>query len=178
MPKLKSLVLTKSAIFAAILCIISPFSIMIGPIPVTFSLFVLIFSALMLSKKEAFYAVLVYLFLGFCGLPVFSGAVGGIGALIGPTGGFLISYPLIVYVAGMKPRIIKNEFLKSFFPSVAALVCCYFFGSLWYMFVAKVPFVSAVSVCVAPFAVFDIIKIFAACLLSKSVNKRFTFINM
>ena len=176
MPKLKSLALTKSAIFAAILCIISPVSIMIGAVPITFSLFVLILCAQLLSEKEAFYAVLVYLFLGFCGLPVFSGAVGGIGVLLGPMGGYIISYPLVVYIAGKKPKIIKNNFLKLCLPSFCALIVCYIFGSLWYAFVAKVSFAAAVSVCVLPFVLFDAVKIFAVCMFSKAVNKRFTFI--
>ena len=176
MHKLKSLALTKSAIFAAILCIVSPFSIMIGAVPFTFSLFVLVLCAQLLSKKEAFYAVIVYLFLGFCGLPVFSGAAGGLGVLIGPTGGYIFSYPLFVYIAGKKPKIIKNKFLKSFVPSLCALLVCYLCASIWYFVTMKVSFAVAVSVCVIPFVIFDIVKILAACILTESVNKRFTFI--
>ena len=71
----KKLVFT--ALFAAILCILSPISVPAGPIPVTLSVFALFLTAPVLPPAEAFFAVLVYILLGALGLPVFSGFNGG-----------------------------------------------------------------------------------------------------
>ena len=82
------------ALFTAITCILAPLSIPIpiSPVPITLTNLVLFISLYILSWKEALISYILYLLLGICGLPVFSGFSGGIGKLAGPTGGYLAGF--------------------------------------------------------------------------------------
>ena len=72
----------------------TPFS----PVMVTATTFALGITALILPPKQAFVAVLVWILLGTVGAPVFSGGQGGIGKLLGPSGGFFLGFLLLDYV--------------------------------------------------------------------------------
>lgn len=72
------------------------------PVPLTLQNFGVLAVGLVLGSRRGFAALSLYLVEGACGLPVFSPAVLGSGLthLLGPTGGFLIAYPLVAFVAG------------------------------------------------------------------------------
>lgn len=125
--------------------------------------------------KKSFLSVALYISLGFCGLPVFSGFGAGIASLIGPTGGFILGFlfvPLILHV-------FKIAFKPSFFISVVSmlsgLILCYIFGTVWYALIYSgdntIGLLNALTVCVFPFIVFDIIKIFVAALISSRLKR-------
>jgi biotin transport system substrate-specific component len=69
------------------------------PVPLTLQNFGVIAVGLLLGSRRGFAALALYLVEGACGLPVFS-LGGGIAYLLGPTGGFLLAYPLAAFVAG------------------------------------------------------------------------------
>ena len=83
------------AIFAAILCIVSPLSVPIGAVPLTLMLFGVMLCAVVLPWQQSGLSVLLFLLLSLCGLPVFSGGNSGITALPGPTGGYIWSLLLV-----------------------------------------------------------------------------------
>jgi len=71
------------------------------PVPLTVQNFGVLLVGLMLGSRRGFAAVALYLAEGAMGLPVFSpGGPGGIAQLLGPTGGFLLAYPLVAWLAG------------------------------------------------------------------------------
>lgn len=74
-------------VLAAVLCIIGPFAIPIGPVPITLATFGIILTGYVLGPKFGALSVGVYILLGTIGLPVFSGATGGLGKILGPAGG-------------------------------------------------------------------------------------------
>lgn len=162
--------MTLTALFAAILCVICPISIPIGAIPITFSLLVIYLAGGLLGPGYGTLAVLVYLALGAVGLPVFSKFSGGVAALIGPTGGYLIGYLPCVAVVGISRRHPR------LFPvlSVAGLAVCYLFGTIWLSVSAGTPFGAALKVAVLPFLPFDAIKIAMASLLFYPLRSGFT----
>ena len=88
------------ALFTAITCILAPLSIPIpiSPVPITLTNLVLFISLYILSWKEALISYILYLLLGICGLPVFSGFSGGIGKLAGPTGGYLAGFIFLILI--------------------------------------------------------------------------------
>ena len=92
--------LTYMALMAAIICIMGPFVIPIGMVPMSFANMAIYLTIILLDKKRATISVAVYLLIGFVGLPVFSGFTGGAGKLLGPTGGYLIGYLALSWVAG------------------------------------------------------------------------------
>ena len=92
--------ITAISLMAALMCILAPFSLPIGPIPLSLSTFAVYLAAGLLGKKRGTMAVLIYILLGAIGLPVFSGFSGGIQKLFGVTGGYIIGYLPCVYISG------------------------------------------------------------------------------
>lgn len=167
----KMLILT--AMFTAIICVMSQIIIPIQPIPFSLSLIAIYLTGALLEPKYAFLSTLAYLLLGAFGLPVFAGFKGGIHALTGMTGGFIISYPIMAFVTSISYQISKNAKSTSFNGKLASiaipalgmihsLFICYLIGSLWFSFVAGTTIKYALSVCVLPFIAFDLLKIILA----------------
>ena len=93
--------LTTCALMAALMCILGPNSVPIGPVPVSLTNLVIYLAVYLLGTKGSTISYIVYLFLGMVGLPVFSGYEGGFGKLAGPTGGYLIGFILMAIVCGI-----------------------------------------------------------------------------
>ena len=160
------------ALFAALLCVLSPVAIPIGTIPISLSFLVVLFCASMLGAGGAVISVLIYLVLGALGLPVFAGGMGGVGVLVGPTGGYIWSYLPISAVCGfLYHRVWINHRSGSVLRGVAVgalgMLICYLFGTVQYAVVANVSIWAAILVCVFPFLLFDLFKIVAVALLSE-----------
>ena len=88
------------ALFAALIAICAWISIP-APVPFTLQTMAVFLAVGLLGGKRGTIAVAVYIMLGAVGLPVFSGFNGGIGALLGPTGGYLIAYPLMALLIAL-----------------------------------------------------------------------------
>ncbi len=105
--------IAQCGLLTAVLCILSPIAIPIGPIPITLGVFAVMLCGVMLDWKQAGAAVLAYLCLGAIGLPVFSGGGSGIGTFAGPTGGYLWSFlPMAVLIAFLSRRTRKSRGLE------------------------------------------------------------------
>ncbi len=161
--------------FAALITISSWISIPLT-VPVTLQTFGVALAVLLLGTKRGLLSFLVFLALGVCGVPVFSGFKSGIGAVLGPTGGFLIGFILFIIIAGIfrqKKSILQYSGL------LIALITLYAFGSLWYQFVyldavGFSGYKAVLLVTVVPFIVPDVCKILLAVFLNKRLAK---FIN-
>ena len=138
------------------------------PFAVSFTLQTLaIFTVSALFKfRISFSSVALYILIGLCGLPVFSGFTGGPSALVGPTGGFIIGFlliPVIIKCFGAKRKLMLAVSM------LAALLLCYTVGTIWYtVMYAGITLegcLSALAVCVLPFIIPDILKIALAVLL-------------
>jgi biotin transport system substrate-specific component len=126
-----ALVVTAS-IFVAICAHISipvPFS----PVPFTLSNLAVLLVALMLGPQRGFAALALYLCEGAAGAPVFSPAgPGGVAQLVGPTGGYLIAYPAMAYVAGVLfGRFRGNRFVAALAASTLAEIILFACGISW-----------------------------------------------
>ena len=69
--------ITETAIMAALICVLGPLSVPVGPVPVSLAPFAIFLTVCVLGEKKGTAAVLIYLLLGLVGLPVFSGFTGG-----------------------------------------------------------------------------------------------------
>ena len=149
-------------------------SIPFGAVPVTLQTFVIYVSASLLGIKKSTVSVLVYLFLGCAGLPVFSGFRGGFGVLAGATGGYAAGFILISLISGFIISRFGRKMHVMIIAFVTGTVFCYIAGTLWYVFVylggngAE----GVLAACVLPFAVPDILKIIAAAFVSRAVTER------
>lgn len=167
--KLKTKDLALCALFAALIAVCAWISIP-ATVPFTLQTFA-IFAALgLLGGKRGTVAVAVYLLLGAIGVPVFAGFQGGIGALLGTTGGYLLGFLLTALIEwGMEVRFGSKTgvFLLS---AVLGMLVCYAFGTAWYLVVyartkGAISLATALGWCVVPFLIPDAVKIALAVLL-------------
>ena len=163
--------LTSCAIMAALLCILAPVSVPVGPVPVTLATLVLYLSVWVLDTKGAVIAAALYLLLGAVGLPVFAGYSGGIAPIIGPTGGYLIGYLLLVLISGLFNKASHDRVVLTGLGMVAGTVVLYAFGTIWFIIQTKSDIIYALTVCVLPFIGFDLAKIVLACAVGRPVSK-------
>ena len=162
------------AILAAFLCVLSPWSIPIGDIPVTLATFALYLIGGLTKKFDGLLVVLVYIFIGIIGIPVFSSFRGGIGVVLGATGGYIIGYLPAVIIISFLTCINKKQFFWYPLSMVLGTIICYFVGTIWYMFQTENSLAYALTVCVVPFIIFDIIKIIVASIVAYIINVKTT----
>lgn len=162
--------LTQSAMFAALLCILSPLAIPVGPIPVTMGTFAVLLTGVVLPWRRACAAVMVYTLIGLLGLPVFSGGGSGFGVLIGPTGGYLWCYlPMTALVSASGRR---GGWASAGLASLTAMLICYAAGTLQFVGLTGCGFVEALALCIWPFIPFDAAKIICAAMLGTRIRRR------
>lgn len=166
--------MTLTGLMTAILCLLAPISVQLpfSPIPLSLATFVIYFVIIVLGQKCSFLSVLLYLFLGFAGMPVFSGFAGGVGKLLGPTGGYLIGYLFLPIICGFFVDRWGEKLLPCFFGFLLGTLVCYLFGTIWLCLQAKLSFYAAFSSAALPFILFDIVKIFLSYSLGCQVRKR------
>ncbi|WP_049944830.1 MULTISPECIES: biotin transporter BioY [unclassified Butyrivibrio] len=145
-------------------------------------------AGIVLGKRRGTYATLLYLLIGTVGIPVFSGFKGGIGIIFGLTGGFLISFPILSYTAGLGDEIAANVLRKQGRKSphiyFTILVLClaigatinYVFGTIWFMLFSKSTFIAGFTACVLPFIPTSIVKIILVALIAPQLKKRLSSI--
>ena len=169
----KQIVIT--ALFSALTCILSVITIPIpfSPVPFTLSLLAVFLSGSFLPPVFAFLSQIVYLIIGAVGIPVFSGFRGGLSVFVGPTGGFLIAYPLMAMTVALFVRFArKHSFLFPLLGMISANIICYILGTAVYCFSTNSDIITALSVTVLPFIIFDLIKAIIASSIRLSIIKR------
>lgn len=132
----------------------------------TLAVFLTLFT---LGGKRGTLTIGIYLLLGGVGLPVFSGFRGGLGALLGVTGGFLWGFLLTGLVYWALERICKPLGI------VLGMALCYLAGSIWYsVYMGNIGIAAALLQCVAPYLIPDILKIILAQYLSNRLRRQIT----
>lgn len=120
------------------------------PIPVTLQTLGLALIACTLGSKRAFLAVAAYLVEGALGFPVFSGAMGGLGRLLGPPGGYLVGFLASAYLMGyLFERGAKNSYLPTLGTLLLGDLLVLSLGTLW--LTTYLGFTTAVTVGFFPF---------------------------
>ncbi len=103
------------------------------PVPLTLQNFGVLAVGLLLGSRRGFAALSLYLVEGVCGLPVFSPAIlgSGITHILGPTGGYLMAYPLVAFVVGYLYEHSSRRFGWAALSSVAAELVLFAGGLSW-----------------------------------------------
>ena len=100
--KLTTYEMVLCAFCAAVTCVLAPISVpLAGEVPISLATFAVLLSGILLGAKFGAISQLVYVLLGSVGVPVFAGWTGGIGITLGVTGGYIIGYILMAFVAGL-----------------------------------------------------------------------------
>ena len=149
-------------------------------VPFTMSTFGIFFTLYFLGAKKGTLAILIYILLGLVGVPVFSGFKSGIPALAGATGGYILGFlasgvAYFLFDRNNKPLRIVGLFV--------GLILCYAAGTLWFVFVygrngKAISFYTALTLCVFPFVLFDVAKIFLAVIVSDLLKKYHPFLKL
>lgn len=162
--------MTRIALFSAILCVISPFTIPVGVVPISLATLGVYFAAAVLEPMSATLSVLIYVLLGAVGLPVFSGLRGGVSVIAGPTGGFIVGYIVCAFLASLLIHKYKNKALAPVWFIIATAVL-YIIGTVWFMVVMKQSLAAAIGACVLPFLIGDAVKIIIVSLFNAKFTK-------
>lgn len=145
-------------------------------VPVTLQTFGVFLTVGVLGGKRGSLAVLTYILLGTVGIPVFSGFTGGIGSLLGSTGGYIIGFLFAALVMwGMEQFLGKKRWVL-ILSMVLGLLVCYVFGTIWFIVVytnntGEVAVWTALGWCVFPYIIPDILKIVVALTVCKKLAK-------
>lgn len=168
--------LTEIAIFTALLSVTSIISVPIGNVPITLQTLVVMLIGLMLSPKNSVLTLIAYLLIGIIGVPVFASGKSGFGVLLGPTGGFLISFVFAVYfISKMKTvKIINNEI--SLIVVVLLIANLFIYMSGWTYFAIYMEFDIARTLGILwPYAIADLVKISVATYVYVNMRSRVTY---
>lgn len=168
-------------LFAAFTAVFSQISLPIGPVPISCSLIAVYLAGLFLPVKTAALSQLVYLLLGIIGVPVFAGFQSGAARLAGPTGGYLLVYPVIALILSLamviydkklarKPLAARAAYIVS--AMLVSLIVCYAAGTAWFTVFSGSSFQKALSLTVVPFIAGDIAKIVLCTVVTLSARER------
>lgn len=169
--KLKLEGVALSALFAAIICVLSQISILtpVG-VPLTLQIFGIALCGFVLGAKMGIISVACYILVGLIGIPVFSGFKGGIHTLFGLTGGFIVGFLAVAFLCGVA-KTAKKIYLKVVLSCIGVTVC-HILGVLQLAAVSKSTVASAFVTASLPFILKDVLLTFAAYLVAKLINKR------
>nr|WP_325213386.1 biotin transporter BioY [uncultured Oscillibacter sp.] len=170
--------LTLVALFTSLVAVCAWISV---PVPAPFVQFTMqtfaIFAALLtLGGKRGTYAVAAYLLLGAVGAPVFSNFRGGLGVLLGTTGGYIMGFFFTALLYwGMTARLGESPAVK-LAAGLLGMAAYYAFGTAWYLALyaragSPVGLLTALGYCVFPFVLPDLMKLALAALLARRVGK-------
>ena len=160
-------------VMTAFICIMGPLSIQIpiSPVPISLGTLAIYFAVNVLGMKKGIVSCLVYLLIGFVGLPVFSGFSSGPAKLLGPTGGYLIGYIFLALICGFVIDRTSNVFI-CFFGILLGTAVLYLFGTVWLSYQGNMPFMKALAAGVLPFIAGDLVKIVIAIVAGDQVKKQ------
>ena len=162
---------------AAITCILAPLSIpLAGGVPVSLATFAVMLSGVLLGGPLGALSQLIYVLLAAVGLPVLAGWTGGLGIVLGMTGGYIIGYIPCAWLTGLiykKYGETAKKPVKILFMILgmtAGNIVLYVIGTAWFMFIPEMTLEASLAACVIPFIPGNIIKMAAVIIIGLPVE--------
>jgi len=159
------------AMIAGLLCIIAPLSIPVGSMPLSLINVIVFVCIFVWGKNNTLIGYIIYLLIGFLGLPVFAGFKAGFSALFGITGGFLIGFIPLISISGFFVEK-YNKKIIIICAMIISEIILYMFGVVWFLIITNISIIEAIIICVLPFVFVDFIKILIAYYLGMIIKKR------
>ncbi|WP_026478946.1 biotin transporter BioY [Alkaliphilus transvaalensis] len=152
--------MTLVALFAALTAVSSQIAVPVpfSPVPFTMQVVAVCLAGGILGRKLGSLSIIIYLLLGAIGLPVFAHFSSGLHILVGPTGGFLLSFPLAAYVIGSITEK-KITYLRTTIAMLLALILIYGIGLIQFKYVTSMTWEQSFLLAVANYIIPDLIKI-------------------
>lgn len=164
--------LAMTAMMAALIAVVAPFSIPAGRVSFTLCTLLLYISPYILGWKRASLATLIYILIGMIGLPVFSGFKAGLGVLVGPTGGYILGYIPMVILGGLAIRYFPQNRVLQLVGMIFATAVLYTLGTVMFYILMDTTLKAALLNCVLPFIPFDLGKMVIAIGLGPVLRER------
>ena len=167
--------LTYMAVGAALIAVCSWISIP-STVPFTLQTFAVFCVLSLLGGKRGTVSIVIYILLGAVGMPVFAGFTGGIGILLGTTGGYIIGFIFMGLLFWLAEHFFGDALPVRIVSMLAGLLVCYAFGTGWFLWVyarqsGAVGIGTALSWCVLPFILPDLAKMALAVGIAGRVKK-------
>nr|WP_325196323.1 biotin transporter BioY [uncultured Oscillibacter sp.] len=174
-PRFRTVDLAYIALFAVLMAVCAWITIPMT-VPFTLQIFAVFAALVTLGGRRGTYAVVVYLLLGAVGLPVGAGFQGGLGWLLGTTGGYIVGFLCIALLYWLLTAKLGESLPVVIAACVLGLTLCYAFGTAWFMVVyaqnsGPVGLMTALGWCVFPYIIPDLVKLVLAVLLSRRVKQ-------
>lgn len=149
-------------------------------VPFTLQTFAVFTTAALFGARRGMFSVLVYILLGAAGVPVFARFTGGVGVLLGSTGGYTVGFIFIALIAGLCADKFNRKVIPLVISMIVGLLVCYAFGTAWFMLLytrntGAVGIGTVLGWCVIPFIIPDCIKIACAVVISTRVGRCINF---
>lgn len=165
------------AVMTAVTAVMAQISIPLPMmVPMTMQTLAVTLAGIILGAKRGAVSMLVYLLVGAAGVPVFTGMKGGLQSLLGPTGGFLISFPLMAYLIGCGMRFRKQRGMFSLF-LILGTVSNYAVGAAMYCVIMESSLWTALTACVLPFIPTAVIKAVFGAVTGIKIHDRLALTN-
>ena len=172
--KFKTLDLVYVALGAALISVCSWISIPTA-VPFTMQTFAVFFVLSALGGKRGTISIMVYVFLGAVGVPVFAHFTSGIGVLLGNTGGYILGFIFTGIIYWLSVHFTGKKLWAEILALLVGLAVCYVFGTVWFMTVyvranGPVSLAMVLTWCVIPFIIPDLIKLGLALTLARRLS--------
>lgn len=169
----REIVLT--AMMVALMAICSWISIP-SAVPFTFQTFAVFCAVSLLGGRNSLFAVIAYLLIGAVGVPVFAGPSGGIGIILGTTGGYMLGFIFITLIYWGAEKLPVRHISIRIAAIIIGIAVMYIFGTTWFILVytdktGAVTISQALKWCVAPFIIPDLVKMALAVIISERIKK-------
>lgn len=168
------------ALFAAIMAVLGLVpAIQIGPVPITAQTLGVMLAGSVLGARRGFLAVLLFLVLVAIGLPLLAGGRGGLAPFVGPTAGYLYSWPIAAFVIGLLTERFWNRYnvgLGVVFNVLGGMVVIYLIGVPVLAAVADLSLGAAIVSGALPFLIGDAIKAVVAAAIAVQVRRSYPVI--
>ena len=157
------------AIFTAIIAVCAQIAIPLpGGVPLTLQTWAISLAGIVLGTKNGTFSVLIYILLGVAGAPVFANFTGGLGIVMGHTGGFILSFPIMALAAGIGES--KRSLAWLLVSLSIGTIINFLAGMFYFSFVMSVSLQAAFTAAVLPFIPSAILKIALLPTLAKSIK--------
>ncbi len=161
-------------LMTAVICVLGPvsFPLPISPVPVSLGVLGILLAAYLLGMKWGTVSCLGYLLIGLVGMPVFTGFSGGVGKVLGPTGGYLIGYIFLSLFTGFFVGKWPSKWPLHLTGMILGTMAMYLFGTIWLGYLMKCSFLEALWLAVIPYIPAELVKIAITLSLGGLIRRR------
>ena len=147
--------------FAILTAIAAQVEIPLKPVPLTLQTMFVLMAGAFLGKRNGFLSMVLYLGFGAVGVPVFAGGAFGIPVLFGPTGGYLLAFPVAAFFIGYLLEM-KRNWPFVLLAMALGLLVIFTFGTVQLNFVYFHNWSDSLKAGLIAFSVWDLVKLLAA----------------